>query len=124
MKKHQGRVTARSMLEFVLFEPAFPRSIQYTLKAAADQLGRIWSEPAHTSRARLSSLLAWLESQREDFDIGQTHPILTYVVDETAAICSKISEEIQGPPRATRVSDPGHAPAPSQGQSQSQTQSP
>ena len=99
MKKNQGRVTAQSMVEFLLFEPGFPRSLHYCLKAAADQLGRIWTEPTHTSRARLASLIAWLESQKSEFDIGQIHPVLTYVVDETAAICAKISEEIQGPPR-------------------------
>jgi uncharacterized alpha-E superfamily protein len=117
MKKHQGRVSAQHMVEFVLFETGFPRSIQYTLRAAAEQLGRIWTEPTHTSRARLSSLLAWLESQKKEFEIGQIHPLLTYVVDETAAICVRISEEIQGPQRPARLSDPGPAP-----QSQSQTQ--
>lgn len=124
MKKHQGRVSAQSMVEFVLFETTFPRSLQYCLKAAADQLSRIWSDSSHTSRARLASLIAWLESQRGEFDIGQIHPVLTYVVDESAAICSKLSEEIQGPPRPPRVSDPGPAPSavPSAVPSQSQTQ--
>jgi uncharacterized alpha-E superfamily protein len=119
MKKHQGRVSAQSMVEFVFFEPTFPRSIQYTLKAAADQLSRIWTEPAHTSRARLASLIAWLEQQKQEFEIGQIHSVLTYVVDETSAVCAKISEEIQGPPRPPRLSDP--PPAPTQSQSQSAT---
>ena len=118
MKKHQGRVSAPSMVSFVLFEPDFPRSIRYTLKAAIEQLSRIWSEPSHTSRARLSSLLAWLESQATELEIGQIHPVLTYVVDETAAICGRISEEIQGPPRVARKVD-GEPPAQAQSQSQS-----
>jgi uncharacterized alpha-E superfamily protein len=116
MKKHQGRVSAQSMVEFVLFEPTFPRSIHYLLKAAQDQLSRIWTEPSHTSRARLSSLAAWVEQQKKEFDIGQIHSILTYVVDETSSVCSKISEEIQGPKAAPRVSEPPAA------QSQSQSQ--
>lgn len=118
MKKHQGRVTAQSMVEFVLFEPGFPRSIHYTLKAAAEQLGRIWSEPTHTSRARLASLVAWLASQKGELELSQIHAVLTYVVDETSAICSRISEEIQGPARAPRVSEP---PAPAAGQTQVQS---
>lgn len=117
MKKHQGRVNAQSMVEFVLFEPTFPRSIQYTIKAAADQLGRIWSEPAHTSRARLASLIAWVEQQKKEFDIGQIHSMLTYVVDETSAVCSKIAEEIQGPKASSRASDPSPTEAQSQTQS-------
>jgi uncharacterized alpha-E superfamily protein len=124
MKKHQGRVSAQSMVEFVLFEPGFPRSLKYCLKAASEQLGRIWTEPTHTSRARLSSLIAWLDSQQPEFEIGQIHPVLTYVVDESAAICSKISEEIQGPPRAVRVSEPGAAPSQSQSQTQTPAQTP
>jgi uncharacterized alpha-E superfamily protein len=119
MKKHQGRVTAQSMVEFVIFEPAFPRSIQYTLKAAAEQLSRIWSEPSHTSRARLSSLLAWLESQKSEVDVGHIHALLTQIVDETGAICSRISEEIQGPPRVAKTASDPAPPAPSQSQSQS-----
>ncbi|MET0343061.1 MAG: alpha-E domain-containing protein [Polyangiales bacterium] len=125
MKKHQGRVTAQSMVEFVLFESTFPRSIRYCLKAASDQLGRIWTEPTHTSRRRLSSLLAWLESQqKEGVELGQIHPLLTYVVDESAAICSRLSEEIQGP---TQVSPPLPPTPPPEGEganrpSQSQTQ--
>jgi uncharacterized alpha-E superfamily protein len=105
MKKHQGRVTAPSMVAFVLFEPDFPRAIRYMLRGAHDQLSRIWSEPTHTSRTRLSSLLAWLDQQSGELEIGQIHPVLTYVVDETAAICSRISEEILGPPRVARKVD-------------------
>jgi uncharacterized alpha-E superfamily protein len=117
MKKHQGRVTAQSMVEFVLFEPAFPRSIHYTLKAACEQLTRIWTE-SHTSRARLASLIAWLASQKDELELSQIHAVLTYVVDETSAICSRIAEEIQGPARPARMSEP---PAP--GSSQTQVQS-
>ncbi len=116
MKKHQGRVTAQSMVEFVLFESGFPRSIQYTLSAASDQLSRIWTEPTHNSRSRLSSLLAWLESQHNELEISQIHPVLTYVVDETSAICSRISEEIQGPPHP-RSDVPVEAPGQVQSQS-------
>ncbi len=116
MKKHQGRVSAQSMVEFVLFENTFPRSIQYTLKAASEQLGRIWTEPSHSSRTRLSSLIAWLEQQKKEFEIGQIHSILTYVVDETSSICNKIVEEIQGPKAPVHATDP----SPAQSQSQSQ----
>ena len=127
MKKHQGRVSAQSMVEFVLFEEAFPRSIRYCLKAAGDQLGRIWTEPTHTSRARLSSLLAWLESQqKEGVELSQIHPLLTYVVDESAAICSRIAQEIQGPARVvppTPTSPPPKRPANRRGPRSTQVQS-
>ena len=111
MKKHQGRVSAQSMVAFLLFEPAFPRSLRYCLKAAADQLGRIWTEPTHTSRARLASLIAWLESQKSEFDIGQIHPVLTYVVDESAAICVQDLRGDPGPPAAAARQRPARRAA-------------
>ena len=118
MKKHQGRVTAQSMVDFVLFEPGFPRSIYYTLNAACEQLSRIWTEPTHISRKRLSSLVTFLQTQRTDLDVSQIHAVLTQVVDESAAICSRISEEILGPPR---VAKPVDVPPVAGSQSQSQS---
>jgi uncharacterized alpha-E superfamily protein len=113
MKKNQGRVTAHSMVGFLLFEPSFPRSICYCLRSGQGLLQRIWNasapgEPPHPSHERLEHLLGWLDQQSRTLDISQIHKLLTAVVDETTVICSSISEEIQGPPR---------------GQTQSQTQS-
>ena len=56
----------------------------------------------HPSLARSRALLDWLQGQPVSLDVAQIHPLLTRVVDETAAICSAVSHEIQGPPRAVQ----------------------
>ena len=91
------------MVEFVLFEPAFPRSLLYCLRAAADLLRRIWSTGESVGRAstgRLSALISWLEAQIDEFDLAHMHTVITRVVDDTARVCSHIAQEIQGPPAA------------------------
>jgi uncharacterized alpha-E superfamily protein len=122
MKKSKGRITAHSVVSFLLFEKAFPRSLTYCLATARPLLRRIWPDrpvttqsqtqsqgtqvqssrplPGHSQRpslARLDALLTWLEGQRESFDMAKIHAILTHVVDETSAVCTMISAEIQGP---------------------------
>jgi len=100
VKKNQGRVTAQNMVEFVLFEPTFPRSLMYCVKAAAGLVERIWSPQDSVGRAsitRLQSLVTWLDAQIDEFDLGNIHTVLTRVVDDTANVCAYISQEIQGP---------------------------
>jgi uncharacterized alpha-E superfamily protein len=104
MKKNQGRVTATSMVSFFLFETAFPRSLLYCLRAASDNLRRIWAEPEPAQRPalkRLETLIAWMQAQVDAFDLGHIHELLTHVVDETAAVCALVSDEIQGPSAPT-----------------------
>jgi uncharacterized alpha-E superfamily protein len=102
MKKNQGRVTAQNMVEFLLFEPDFPRSLRYCLRSGHGLLQRIWGKPgpgeaARPSVTRFTNLLAWLDDQALQLDVGAIHKLLTTVVDETSAICSQISQEILGP---------------------------
>jgi uncharacterized alpha-E superfamily protein len=104
MKKNQGRVTAQSMVAFLLLEPTFPRALYYCLQSAHGLLRRIWKERAgegaRSSLVRIEALLAWLQGRGKALDLAQIHELLTHVVDETAAICSHVAHEIQGPPRA------------------------
>jgi uncharacterized alpha-E superfamily protein len=104
MKKNQGRVTAQKMVEFLLFDPSFPRSLRYCLHSGFGLLQRIWDTPApgqpgRGSLTRYQSLLTWLDKQAHDLDLANIHVLLTAVVDEVAAICSRISQDIQGPSR-------------------------
>ena len=106
--KKKGRVSAHNMVAFLLFEPAFPRSLAYCLRSSQGLLARIWGEPvdgkAPESMLRMNELVTWLARQSTTLDLGQMHKLLTHVVDETSAICSHISLEIQGPPRNTTAS--------------------
>jgi len=105
MKANQGRVSVPAMLEFLLFSPEFPRSLRYCLRSAYGLLRRVWSDPnddpeMHLSLARLGSLLDWLDLRASTLDVSLIHGFLTYVVDETAAVCDSVGREIQGPPRS------------------------
>jgi uncharacterized alpha-E superfamily protein len=124
MKKNQGRITAPSVVKFLLFSGSFPRSLRYCLRSGHSMLRRIWPEPVPSGRGRpsierLESLLARLDEQEDMLDLSQLHELLTYVVDETTATCTHISREIQGPAPATVVATPVAA-QPTQRQSQAQ----
>jgi uncharacterized alpha-E superfamily protein len=116
MKQNRGRVSAQSMLEFLLLSPDFPRSLRYCLRSAYGLLRRVWSGPSddfelHQSIAQLGELLEWLDLRADNLDLSIIHELLTHVVDQTGGICKQVMQEIQGPPRPKAAS-----------QSQSQTQ--
>jgi uncharacterized alpha-E superfamily protein len=100
MKKHQGRVRAHAVAAFLLLEKRFPRSLVYCIRSAHKLLRDIWPEAESRERAstaRLSALLARLEKPTRLADSAEVHALLTHIVDETAAVCTAIAAEIQGP---------------------------
>jgi len=117
MKVSQGRVTGEAVASFILFEPRFPRSIRHCAHAAYQRLCDIRPEesatlPGGDSLQRLHALLRWVTDLAGDpFEPARLHEMLTYVVDETSAICDGIGRELlgYGPPQRA---------APSQSQSQ------
>lgn len=115
MKASRGRVTAPSMLEFLLFSAEFPRSLRYCLRSAHASLRRVWSakndDPKlHASIARLNALLDWLDARAGSLDLARIHGLLTHVVDETARVCNDVGQEIHGPERPLSVLPPAPAP--------------
>jgi uncharacterized alpha-E superfamily protein len=118
VKKSQGRISAAAVVSFVLFDAHFPRSLRYCLRSARRILEEIWpgAPPpggiGRRSRERLDALAAWLDAREPGFSPKGIHALLTHVIDETAALCSLITEEIFGPPRAAGTgASPGSDPA-------------
>lgn len=102
MKKHQGRVSAPAVATFLVLEPTFPRSLRYCLRSARKIIDDIWPPSSNFVRpsvARLSALLDRLDAStiREG---ARIHDLLTNVVDETAAVCAAVGEEIRGKPQS------------------------
>lgn len=100
MKRSQGRVSAQSVVSFLVFENSFPRSLRYCLRSSESVLREIWPESAPGTRAstdRLHALLRWLDAQRAGFDGSQIHSLLTHIVDETTLVCTDVGREILGP---------------------------
>ena len=129
LKRHQGRVSARAVVSFLLFDRQFPRSLRYCLASARKILGDIWPpqaavSAARHSHARLTALEAWLDRRALAFAPEDIHELLTYVVDETALTCAAIGTEILGPPRPqsqTQTQNDDGGAGQSQEQSQAQT---
>ncbi|HZJ55679.1 MAG TPA: alpha-E domain-containing protein [Myxococcaceae bacterium] len=104
MKRKAGRVTPGEVATFLMLEPRFPRSLVFCLGEADQRLASIRSPgdeafPPLRCQARLAALESFLASRRvPDEDL---HALLTRVVDEIAAICSELHEELfQAPQRA------------------------
>jgi uncharacterized alpha-E superfamily protein len=106
-QKRSGRVSARALVSFLVFEPKFPRSLRYCLQAALSTLNTIWPGPQddRPSRQALVNLLAWLDEQQ--LQTSEVHELLTHFIDETAAICRHIASEIQGPARRAVTTSSG-----------------
>jgi uncharacterized alpha-E superfamily protein len=118
MKRNQGKVTGNAVAAFLIFEPAFPRSIRFCLDAASDRffehirrhdgaasgpkpraaLGGAEGDrdPGAETAARLSALAEWLRERSREPIPADVHELLTHVVDETAAVCTCLSRELFG----------------------------
>src|SRR6185436_8912326 len=100
MKANQGQVSGDAVAAFLILEPRFPRSVRYGVQTSAqildeirppDQAGR----PGGPSLERLRALNLWLAQQATtSLPTGRVHEVLTYVVDETTAVCQGIQEEL------------------------------
>jgi uncharacterized alpha-E superfamily protein len=101
MKRNRGLVTGDAVAAFLLFEPAFPRSVVHTIHSAHLRLSSIRpatdpSYPGAATAARLEELDEWIQG-RAALPVGQSlHEVLTHVVNETAAICEGLSHELFG----------------------------
>jgi uncharacterized alpha-E superfamily protein len=104
LKKHQGRVSARAVMSFLLFDRQFPRSLRYCLASARKLLDDIWPGRAPDAtlngpHARMEALGAWLDRRARVFAPHEIHELLTHVVDETGLVCAGVGKEIAGPAR-------------------------
>jgi uncharacterized alpha-E superfamily protein len=105
MKRNQGKVTGDAVAAFLLFEPAFPRSIRHGLESARRLLAEFHPAgapglPGTETVARCSKLLERLQPDALSGPDATIHELLTQVVDGTAAVCDSLSAEFFGTARA------------------------
>jgi uncharacterized alpha-E superfamily protein len=102
MKRNQGRVTRTGIVSFLFFEESFPRSLRYCIRSGLKILRAIWpegEEVGRRARERLEALDHWLGTQQAEVArLQDVHDLLTHIVDEAAAVCGLVGEEIAGPP--------------------------
>jgi len=107
MKRRAGRVTPAEVANFLIREPRFPRSLAFCLREADQRLASIRapderSLPPLRCQTRLAELARSLVVQRAETE--DLHRLLTQVVDETAAICSELHQELFAQRAAPRPS--------------------
>jgi len=118
MKRHQGQVSAGAVAAFLILEPRFPRSVRYGVHKSGQILGDILrpadgASPGGQSLERLQALDLWLlHTASGSLETERVHEMLTHVVDETAAVCEGIQQELlsygASPPAAEK--ETGSAP--------------
>ena len=62
-RKKYGRISPRSIVEFLVMDREFPRAIQFCISEANESLHRITGTPIHAYRFRSEQLLGQLESE-------------------------------------------------------------
>ncbi len=98
-------MTPGEVATFLMLEPRFPRSLVFCLHEADQRLASVRTPgdqafPALRCQARLAALETFLASRRvKDEDL---HALLTQVVDETAAICGELHQELFAAPQRAR----------------------
>jgi uncharacterized alpha-E superfamily protein len=106
LRHARGQVSGLAVANFLLLEPKFPRSVRYCLQGAGERLCSICPPdrdelPGARSLKRLLRLDVWLRDVRlSRADPSALHEVLTQVVDETAAVCHGLAEELLGQPPA------------------------
>jgi uncharacterized alpha-E superfamily protein len=118
MKRHQGQVSANAVAAFLILEPRFPRSVRYGVQTSGQILEDILppgdvGRPGGQSLERLQALDRWLlQTTSGSLETGRVHEILTYVVDEIAAVCQGIQQELltYGASPTAAEPEPGAAP--------------
>lgn len=97
LKRTRGIPSGAEVVEFLLHDRAFPRSVQHCLDRAAHGLGRV--RPAHSkigerTEEELSRLAEALGAPSQISDTGDSvHDLLTRLIDGIARTCESLQSE-------------------------------
>ncbi len=102
LRRSHGQLSGRAAASFLLLERTFPRSVRYCVSRAHKRLKCIRPPeleglPGGRALAELAGLDEWLSQLGESaVEPGMFHEVLTRIVDETAAVCGSLGEELLG----------------------------
>jgi uncharacterized alpha-E superfamily protein len=102
LKREDRSLSGRDVAEFLLFDPAFPRSVLHNLERARHFLSLV-RPPEPTSvgartQARLLETLEQLARMGIDTVLAEgLHEVLTWIVDSAAEICASVYEDFFDP---------------------------
>lgn len=104
MRRCRGQVSRSGVLDFLLFEASFPRSIRYCTKVARGLVTELFpgaakepGSPGFAAYKRIDELNRWLDERRSPGLRHGIHELLTHVVDESGDICGVLSRDMMGP---------------------------
>lgn len=112
MRRHQGRVTRKAVVSFLIREPAFPRSLRYCARSALSVMRRIWAvddagatvpATAVSAMERMVALDRWLGEQEQESMPTSIHDLLTHVVDEVSVVCGEVQQGLTGASTQSQV---------------------
>jgi uncharacterized alpha-E superfamily protein len=99
MRQHQGRVSRQAVVNFLIFEERFPRSLRYCTRSALSVTGRVWHEAEAVVGARalnrLQALDRWLADHQEKPN-ASIHDLLTHIVDQVSLVCQDVQDCLSG----------------------------
>jgi len=125
LKREDKALSGLSVAEFLLFDPAFPRSVLHNLDRTRNFLGLVRPPPPTSVGAASYALAcATLESLRA-MDIDGVlerglHEVLTWIVDSTARIGVAIHDDFFDPKRGEAASE-ARSPTAAAGAQQTQS---
>jgi uncharacterized alpha-E superfamily protein len=100
-KRELETFSGRAVAQFLLFDPALPRSVRCNLERSKNLLGLIrmpGSEIGRRSAAKIDDMLAELRKlAAHPSGMGDLHALFTWLVDTTASVCSLVHDEFFDP---------------------------
>ena len=102
LKREDNALSGRAVAAFLLFDPAFPRSVRHNLDRAQNFLGLLCAPAPERigvrSRAKLVEAREYLVAQNIDVVLHEgLHETATWVVDTTGEIATTVIEEFFHP---------------------------
>ena len=100
MKRHPIKMSLSTVSDFLIFEPRFPRSVQFCVQSAHSRLRDII--PLHLISTPIGNILTQIRdlesdlrrSQHNRLDPDGIHPLLIRVVDQLETICAEIERRL------------------------------
>ena len=109
-RKRHGRISPKSIVDFLLLDQEFPRAIRFCLNAARDSLHAISGTPVGTYRRKAEKLVGQLCS---DLAYANVEEVMAYgvheYVDDLQTRMNQVSEGIYETFFAKRVPEAGKA---------------
>jgi len=107
-KREDNVLSGRAIAEFLLFDPAFPRSVSHNLARAKNFLNLVRPPRPSAVGQHADQILRQLRKELGQMSIDDVleqglHEVLTWIVDTTAEVCVAVHSDFFDPAVPTRT---------------------